>query len=156
MIVKRGIGILLLGGALAAPALGAQTADSVLAREVEGRREVRLRADGARVTGRLIALGGGLATLDTKAGRRAVPLAGVDTAWVRGRATSTGIIIGGIAGLVLMGTFVAIVADGVCEYECDNAASGGFLVGGLIGAAGGGLLGAAVGALIPKWKRRWP
>ena len=135
--------------------LQAQSLDTVLTRQVERTSLVRLRSEGARLTGRLIAVGGGVATVETETGRRGVSLSGVDTVWVRGRAAGTGAVVGGIAGAVGLGIFTALVVDAMCETDdCETAGAG--LVGGLIGGAGGALLGAGIGALIPKWKRRWP
>ncbi|HEX9165563.1 MAG TPA: hypothetical protein VF862_06610 [Gemmatimonadales bacterium] len=147
--------LLAVRGASSALPLRAQTVDSVLARQVERTSLVRLRSEGAVVTGRLIAIGSGVATLETETGRRAVSLSGVDTAWVRGRAAGTGAMIGGIAGAVGVGIFTAVVVHALCETDdCETVGAG--FVGGLIGGAGGALLGAGIGALIPKWKRRWP
>ena len=147
--------LLVVQGTSSASPLHSQSVDSVLARHVERTSLVRLRSEGSVVTGRLIAVGGGVATLDTEAGRRAVSLPGVDTAWVRGRAAGTGAMIGGIAGAVGFGVFLAVVVDAMCETDdCETVGAG--FVGGLIGGAGGALLGAGIGALIPKWKRRWP
>ena len=144
--------LLLLG----APSLVAQTADSVLAPLVPKTSLVRLRTEGTRVTGRLIALTSGVATLETDSGNRSASLATVDSIWVRGRATRTGAIVGGIAGAVLFGAFVGYVAEGICEVDCDNSFLEGALVGGALGLGGGALLGAGIGALIPKWRLRFP
>lgn len=143
--------------ALSAPSLAAQTVDSVLAPYVPKTSLVRLRSQGTAMTGRLIALTAGLATLQTESGNLAANLASVDSVWVRGRATKTGAIIGTVAGTVLLGVFGAVVADAFCEStDCEDAWAEGALVGGVMGAASGALLGAGIGALIPKWRLRFP
>jgi len=141
---------------LLSSSVSAQSVDSVLVRPLGRHSLVRLAAEGARTTGRLMSLGGGTATLETETGRRVIDLSGVDTVWVRGRATAKGAIIGGAVGAVMLGTFAALALDDNCDSSsCTSAAEGG-LAGGLVGAATGALLGAGIGALIPKWKRRYP
>lgn len=85
---------------------------------------------------------------------RRIPIQAIDTLWVQGRATSTGMVIGGVTGLVV-GILAAVVAPGLCEYDCDT--SGGEVVGVIVvGAVAGGGLGALIGAAFPKWKRKFP
>jgi len=141
---------------LCAPALAAQSADSVLAPLVPKTSMIRLRTQGTEMTGRLLALTSGVATLETTSGNRTASLASVDSIWVRGRATKSGAIIGGVAGAVLFGAFVGYAVNGLCEVDCDNSFIEGALVGGALGLGGGALLGAGVGALIPKWRLRFP
>ena len=143
-----------------APSLGAQEtpppAEPVLASLAPARPVVRLRADQARVTGRLLAAGGGRAALGIGADTQVVWLRAVDSVWTRGRAWKTGAIVGGAVGMALLGAFTSVIVSGLCEVDCDNAGLEGAVVGGLVGLGGGALLGAAVGAAIPKWKRRFP
>jgi uncharacterized membrane-anchored protein len=141
---------------LCAPALAAQSADSVLAPLVPKTSMIRLRTQGTEMTGRLLALTSGVATLETTSGNRTASLASVDSIWVRGRATKSGAIIGGVAGAVLFGAFVGYAVSGLCEVDCDNSFIEGALVGGALGLGGGALLGAGIGALIPKWRLRFP
>jgi hypothetical protein len=141
---------------LCAPALAAQSADSVLAPLVPKTSMIRLRTQGTEMTGRLLALTSGVATLETTSGNRTASLASVDSIWVRGRATKSGAVIGGVAGAVLFGAFVGYAVSGLCEVDCDNSFIEGALVGGALGVGGGALLGAGIGALIPKWRLRFP
>lgn len=134
----------------------APTAEAVLARQLTQSALIRLRTEGSRVTGRLIAVGRGEATLDGAAGRRSIHLNLVDTVWVRGHVTATGAIVGGVTGAIAMGVLASIVARIACEADCEHAGVNGALLGGAAGGISGALLGAAVGALIPKWKRRFP
>jgi hypothetical protein len=143
---------------LAAP-LGAQqasTPEAVLAALVRRGPVVRLRTDQARMTGKLLAAGNGVATLQAAGATRIVALSAVDTVWVRGRAVVTGAIVGGAAGMVALGALTSVLASGLCESDCSNAGTEGALIGGAVGLGGGALLGAAIGAAIPRWKRRFP
>ena len=116
---------------------------------------VRLRADQARFTGRLLSAERGVATLDTGQGTRVVALQGIDTVWVRNRAWKAGAIVGGAMGMVALGVFTGLVVHATCETsDCGTAAAA--LAGGGIGLAGGALLGAAIGAAFPRWSRRFP
>ena len=136
--------------------LAAQVPDSVVAPLVPKSSMVRMRMRGTEMTGKLIALTSGVATISTESGNQTATLASVDSIWVRGSAVKKGALIGGVAGAVLFGTFVAVVVDAVCEVDCDNEWVGGAFVGGGLGFLGGGLLGAGIGALIPKWRLRFP
>ncbi len=147
--------LLVSGLGLVAPLRG-QSASEVLESRLRRTPTVRLGADGARVTGRLIALGGGGASLETALGPRVVPLASIDSIWIRGRATKTGLLIGAGAGAVVAAVFLGTVVPAVCETDCEHAGRDAALAGFAIGAVGGGLLGAAVGTAFPKWRRRYP
>jgi len=141
----------------AAPSLAAQAPESVLAPLVPKTSLVRLRAQGVEMTGRLIALTSGVATLHTESGNRTANLASVDSVWVRGHAAGTGAIVGMVSGTVLLGVFGALIAEGVCDSaDCSGEWAKGALAGGVMGAAAGALLGAGIGALIPKWRLRFP
>jgi hypothetical protein len=142
---------------LSVPALSQEpgTAEAALTPLVPRGKVVRLRADQARVTGRLIAAEQGVATLDTEQGTRTIALRGIDTVWVRNRAWKTGAIVGGGIGMVALGVFTGLVVHATCETsDCGTAAAA--LAGGGIGLASGALLGAAIGAAFPRWNRRFP
>jgi hypothetical protein len=151
---RIGLSLLCLG--VSAVPGSAQSIDQALQPLVERRQVIRLRAENAEVIGRLQALAGGAATLETTHGTRSVPLALVDSAWVRHRSTWTGALIGGIAGGVAGAVFVGLLASAACEYECENIGLEGGLVGLALGGAGGALVGAAIGAAIPRWRLRFP
>ena len=136
--------------------LAAQTPDSVLAPLVPKSSMVRMRIRGTEMTGKLIALTSGVATLSTESGNQTATLAAVDSIWVKGSAVKNGALIGGAVGAVLFGTFLALAVDAFCEFDCDGEWVGGAVVGGGLGFLGGGLLGAGIGALIPKWRLRFP
>ena len=73
---------------------------------------------------------------------------------VRGRHTRTGAIVGGVIGAGF-GTFVAIIANALCETDSCRGA-GPFLIAIPAFGSGGALVGAAVGSAFPKWKRVYP
>jgi hypothetical protein len=136
--------------------LEAQTAEAALSPEATKQSVVRLRTEGTRVTGRLLALGRGTANLETSAGTRQVNLGAVDSVWVRHRAIGTGALLGGIVGGISGALFLGAVVAAACESDCDNAWLEGGLAGLGLGTAGGALVGAAIGAAIPKWRLRFP
>jgi len=140
---------------LLSSSLSAQSVDSVLARPMERHSLVRLAAEGARTTGRLMSLGGGTVTLDAESGRRVINLSSVDTVWVRGRATAKGAIIGGATALVFV-VAAALIGNGLCEYDCPEVSAADVVIGTLEVAGFGAIVGGGIGALIPKWKRRYP
>ena len=142
--------------ALHSAPLPGQSAEDVLRPEAARRSVVRLQLQGTRVTGRLVALSAGAAQIEEVAGLRSVSLAEVDSVWVRGRATKTGMLVGAVTGAIAAGIFVGLVVSAVCEVDCDNAGLEGALAGFGIGAVGGALVGAAIGAAIPKWRLRFP
>jgi tetrahydromethanopterin S-methyltransferase subunit D len=85
---------------------------------------------------------------------RRIPVQSIDTLWTRGRATTTGMVIGGVAG-ALLGAYGGAVVSIACEYDCGS--EGGTVVAvSALGMATGAAVGALIGAAIPKWKRRYP
>jgi hypothetical protein len=85
---------------------------------------------------------------------RRIPILAIDTLWTRGRATTTGMLLGGVVG-ALLGAYGGAVVSVACEYDCGS--EGGTVVAvSALGAAAGVAVGALVGAAIPKWKRRFP
>lgn len=83
------------------------------------------------------------------------PLEEIRSLRVRGRATLTGALIGGAAGLafgVLAGVFVAQIAD---EGSGPDYAGTVPAVGLLFTVAGAGT-GAILGSAFPKWRLKWP
>jgi hypothetical protein len=81
----------------------------------------------------------------------------IDKLWVRGRATKTGAIIGGIVGLLAGVGYGLLLGEVICNNEDCNADTGVVVaVLGLGGAAVGAGGGAVIGAAIPKWHLRFP
>jgi len=81
----------------------------------------------------------------------------IDKLWVRGRATKTGAIVGGIVGLLAGVGYGLLVGEVICNNEDCNADTGAVVAavglgGALVGAGGGALIGAA----IPRWHLRFP
>lgn len=112
---------------------------------------IRVRTlDQGRAEGRLLTLQDNVLRLQ-RDGSPDVPVANIESLWVRGRATATGAIVGGLA----LGLTFGYVATGVCNDEGD---CGGVEVPAAtaVGLAGGALVGGLIGAAIPKWKLRYP
>jgi hypothetical protein len=115
---------------------------------------LRANAAGATVQGELRGV-----TRDTVLiGNVAIARATLERVWLRERATRQGLkwgaLIGAPAGAAF-GAFVALIATGLCEYECEDLSAGEAILavggGGAAGALAGGALGAAIGAAIPRW-----
>jgi hypothetical protein len=82
----------------------------------------------------------------------------IQRAWVRGKSTKTGAIVGGITGLVggaLIGYLVTNPSSSPCDAN-NCTRTGVTVISGLLGAAAGTGAGAIVGSLIPKWRLRFP
>ncbi len=101
------------------------------------------------VEGRLAAIRGGRLILDGPS--QHAPIEGVQTVWVRSRATKKGAIAGGVIGGVAMGAFAGLMSRALCEGSCDwtPAVAAGLAVGG----SGGALVGSLVGGSMPRWDR---
>jgi hypothetical protein len=112
---------------------------------------VRIEDTKGRVwEGRYIAITDGAVVLDEPLAR--IPSASIRQVWIRGRATRSGAIIGG----VLLGLSKAALAAFGAGFQCEHcqgavraASARGFGIGAGIGALTGGLVGAA----FPKWHR---
>jgi hypothetical protein len=110
----------------------------------------------ARREGRLLEVGRSELVLATDAQPVRVPAAKVDSVWVRGRATGTGALVGGVVG-ALAGVGAGLVISQVFCNNSDCDAGGEAVLGlGVGGLAGGALLGALVGSAFPKWRLRFP
>jgi hypothetical protein len=93
-------------------------------------------------------------TLATPGGERRFPTL-PDTLWTRERAVVPGMVVGGIVGAGA-GVFLGLIANALCEYDCNDSPVGDAALGALVVGAGGAALGALVGAAVPRWKRRAP
>jgi hypothetical protein len=78
---------------------------------------------------------------------RRIPTDQIQRAWVRGRATGIGAIVGSVIGLG-GGLLLGAVVDAVCETESCGGAT---IPVGLLGAGVGAGVGAIVGSAIPRW-----
>ena len=146
-------GLLGLPGAL--PAQQPSARDSAVARLHPG-QQIRLTAAGSgRLGGRAGVASGDTLDLAQDDAVRRIPIPAIDTLWTRGRATTTGLVIGGVVGAVLGGMAAAVGAS-LCESDCSDDDTGTVIAGGAIGAVAVGGLGALIGAAIPKWTKRYP
>lgn len=107
-------------------------------------------------TGRLAVFDRTRVSLETTEGPAVTVMADqIESLRVRGRATKTGAVIGGVAGLtfgVLAGVFVARIVDESGDPDYGQVVPITTL---FFGAAGAGT-GAIIGAAIPKWHLKWP
>jgi hypothetical protein len=147
------VGVLALPGVLVAQQPSAR--DSAIARLKPG-QQIRLTTDGSgRLRGRAgVASGDTLDFAQDDAVRR-IPIPAIDTLWTRGRATTTGLIVGGVVGAAF-GAMAAAVGASLCESDCSDDDTGTIIAGGAIGAVLVGGVGALIGAAIPKWTKRYP
>ena len=93
-------------------------------------------------------------------GQRGVPIASIDALWVRGRATKSGAIIGGVGvfAIVLgLGIVYALApgSRGSDDWCSDDACTNVVAVLGVGGVIAGGLVGAGFGTAFTKWHRRY-
>jgi hypothetical protein len=148
----------LLAAALAFPLAGALRAqdsiDTVLGRLTPGQVVRVMTDDRRRVQGRILAIEGGPRRLRLEGVETPVSPGAIDSLWVRGKATKTGLIVGAAVGGVSAFALAAAVCGAVSEGQgCD--AWGNVTAIGVGGAAGGALLGAVIGSAIPKWRSRY-
>ena len=81
---------------------------------------------------------------------RVVTIRLADVRLVEGRdSLKNGFLTGGASGGLALGVLGGLAFSAWCEYECDGAGAGGFVMGAATGFAVGGLLGLMVDALIP-------
>jgi hypothetical protein len=78
---------------------------------------------------------------------RRIPVQAIDTLWVRGRATSTGMLYGGVLGGL---------AGALAGASAESSEGGDVALVGAAGALAGVAVGALVGAAFPEWKRKYP
>ncbi len=142
-------------GGLAAQAGPSPPAADALFRRLEPQTPVRVELrDGSRAQGRFDGLTPHSIRLSGAAGLTEVELDRLTSAWVRGRQTKTGAIVGGIAG-TLFGAFIATIANATCDTEgCGG--SGTYFKATAIFLPAGALIGAGVGSAFPRWRRIFP
>jgi hypothetical protein len=119
----------------------------------------RTAALGSRSQGRVLLPSDSVVNLASGDTILRVPIASVDTLWVRGSSLKKGLIWGaGIGALSGLATGV-IINQAFCQDSdsgCEDEDVELILVSGLLGLGAGTLSGAIIGALIPRWDRRWP
>jgi hypothetical protein len=111
----------------------------------------------ARREGQLLVVNSSELVLARHAQPLRVPAADIDSLWVRGRATKTGALLGGLVGAVAgvgAGLFISQVICSTQDCGVDDAAP--VLGLGAGGLAGGALVGALIGSAVPKWRLRFP
>jgi hypothetical protein len=121
--------------------------------------EVRLAlASAETVRGRCDGFAGGSLVVRRGMDEWRVPLAEVDSAWVRGFGARHGDLIGGIAGGAAVGGAAVFVFNGICDAA--SGCGGDILLGGalatFIGYFSGSLFGGIIGRTVNGWDRRYP
>ena len=149
--MRIGIGTALLLAATLAGGLQAQ--DGGTFGRLEPGQAIRVKTvGGSRFTTRV-----GLGDTDSlRFARAEIPFQAerVDSLWVQGRATVTGMIVGAAVATPLSFGFWAWVCEAVSEGTgCDEWGTVSLLA--LGGGAAGALIGAGVGSLTPKWRLRY-
>lgn len=131
----------------ASPTAHAQRIDSSSLAQLRPQRFVRIETSAlGRIQG-TVAQHSATDLLLADGGEHLVPVDEIQRAWVRGRHTKTGAIIGGILGAG-GGLFFGLLIDAVCEGDCQGSAATVTVLG--LGAGVG--LGALVGSAFPRWK----
>ena len=117
--------------------------------------EVRVAAGGRYLRGALAGVTDADAVvIYARDGRAVLPLAAVDTLWVRRSFAGRGARMGAVTGGIGLGALGAVAAVGLGGRGGEIVQLIG--VGAAVGTAGGALLGAAVGGLVRRWERRHP
>ncbi|MGQ0641334.1 MAG: hypothetical protein ACT4P6_11285 [Gemmatimonadaceae bacterium] len=115
---------------------------------------VRLSSDGRYAIGRFSRTTTDSLYLVTKT----LSLAAVDSAWVQGRATIKGSVIGGVVGGLSFAVLGALAASLNCidDRTGDCNGSGIWLATTGIGMVSGALIGGSLGSLVHNWRRVHP
>lgn len=148
-----GLTVALAGEAVAQEA---RASDS-RARAVERLRpghQVRIHARGlGRVEGTFLRPSEAAVVLSAEQGERFVPIAGIDSLWVRGTAAAKGAVLGSLAGAVVGALLMYTANQTAFEDLADRDAA---LIGAGFGLASGALVGTIIGAVSRPWKRWHP
>ena len=157
--VRSPLGLATVGLVSALTSLGAQNPPHPPA--VADAALVRVEAlTGNRIEGRFEQYrGDSLLVNSTSLGRTGVPIATLSRVWVRGKATKTGMLVGGLVGIPLG----VLTGAALCDFERtqeqninrDISCVEHYIGGTAFGVALGVGLGALIGQFIPKWHLRF-
>jgi len=86
---------------------------------------------------------------------RTVPVATIDSVWMRQRSAARGAGAGFAIGALTAGAF-AFTAIGMCEGECEGAIPLAVLFSLGVGGGAGALIGGLAGSTVHHWERRYP
>lgn len=122
-------------------------------------RWIRIHVQGGGVIeGRVLGVGRDSLFVATSGGEQRLPIAALDSWWVRGRAAKTGAIVGAIPG-VIGGTGFGILYNAAfcanAEWGDDPCLVAIPISAVVVGGVGAGI-GALIGAGVPKWHRKFP
>jgi hypothetical protein len=116
---------------------------------------VRLAVSGlGRRDGRVLERDDGVLVLSPGPQPIRVPATSIDTLWTRGTSAKTGVIAGGVIGVLLGAGLGALAAEMSDEHDFNTAEA--MVAGAGVFGLGGGLLGVMIGSAIPRWKRQYP
>lgn len=121
--------------------------------------EVRLAlASAETVRGRCDGFAGGRLVVRRGVDEWLVPVAEIDSVWVRGFGARHGDLIGGIVGGVALGGAAVFVFNGICDAPSgcggDTLTAGALAA--FIGYFTGSLFGGMIGRTVDGWDRRYP
>lgn len=105
------------------------------------------------LTGALLEVREGTLWLQHQPANRMVPIAGIDSMWVKGGGhAAAGALVGGLIGSVVG---LAVVSGKQCQLGDTSCLTGSYLESAGI-ALGGMLVGALIGSGTKNWQRRYP
>ena len=108
-----------------------------------------------RVQGVVFGISESELTLKQEAELTRIGLLEIQRLWVRGPATKTGVLVGGLTGLVA-GLAYGFLIGGIACAETDCTRAEVAAVVGLVGGAAGAAVGASIGLIVPKWHLSFP
>lgn len=115
---------------------------------------VRIHARGqGQVEGAFLRPTEAAVVLSAEPGERFVPIAGIDSLWVRGTAARKGAVLGGVAGAFVGAILMYTANQTAFEDLADRDAA---LFGAGLGLPSGALVGTLIGAGSRPWKRWYP
>lgn len=156
-VMRRILDCLLLVSALMAVPSKAEGQRAALAGLHVGATARFSRAGGHRLVGSILSVRGDTVSLAGDTASLRLPLAQVDSIWIRGTAMRRGAGIGALAGGVATALIVAATCGGPDNDWCVDFAGKAFMgaLGSVVGGVFGGFLGAVLGDSIPTWQLRF-
>lgn len=148
-----GLTFTLAGEAFAQEARASDSRARAVARLRPG-HPVRIHARGlGRVEGAFLRPTEAAVVLSAEQGERFVPIAGIDSLWVRGTAAGRGAVLGSLVGAVVGAIAMFTANQTAFEDLADRDAA---LIGAGLGLPSGALVGTLIGAVSRPWKRWYP
>lgn len=153
LAVVAGLAVALAGEAVAQDTRASDSRAGAVARLRPG-HQVRIHSRGlGRVEGAFLRPTEAAVVLTAEQGERFVPIAGIDSLWVRGTAAGRGAVLGTFVGAAFGA--IAMYAANQTAFE-DLADRDAALIGAGFGLASGAFVGTIIGAVSRPWKRWHP